>query len=70
MSDFYFGTYNEWRDALTIRCGIALTPEYAAERVAALKNPTDSSTSDFLRCYGEAYRYQVVKWFGRSIQEA
>jgi hypothetical protein len=67
---FYFTSYSEWRNALTIRCGIALTPDYALARIEALENPGDASTREFTRCYGEPYRCQVVEWFRRAASEA
>lgn len=65
----YFQSYSEWREALTVRCGIRLTPDYARERIAALKNPSDRSTADFIKCYGEGYLKQVVAWFERAERE-
>jgi hypothetical protein len=67
---FYFSTYGEWKDALTIRCGIPLTREYASERLKALENAADPATADFVRCYGENYRRQVATWFQRAAGEA
>lgn len=67
--DFYFQTYSEWREALTRRCGIALTTSYAEERLAALQNTNDPTTAEFVRCYGDAYRKQVMAWFQRAAQE-
>lgn len=65
---FYFDNYDEWRHALTVRCGIQLTPDYACERIVALNNPTDTSTKEFTKCYGEAYLRQVIAWFERAAQ--
>lgn len=69
MPDFYFHSYPEWRDALTMRCGIRLTPEYARERIAALESNSDRSTTEFVKCYGEGYRRQVIAWFKRAERE-
>ncbi|MEM6791682.1 MAG: hypothetical protein AAF928_18900 [Myxococcota bacterium] len=65
-ANFYFQTYAEWREALTVRCGIALTPEYARERVAALRNPDEPTTRDFAAKYGDAYLRQVIEWFEKA----
>lgn len=62
----YFVSYNEWHDAITIRCGIQLTPEYCAERVLALQDSKDVSTSQFLELYGVGYRDKVIAWFKRA----
>lgn len=69
MPDFYFNTYAEWRDALQVRCGIRMTAEYARERIAALQNDAKRSTAEFVRCYGEAYRQQVIDWFKQAERE-
>lgn len=66
MSDstgFYFQSYAEWRHALTQRCGINLTPDYARTRISALRNPSDQHTREFVAKYGEAYLQQIVRWF-------
>ena len=68
-SDFYFKNYSEWRLALTERCNINLTPEYARSRITALKDTKDKSTKDFTSKYGEAYLHQVIKWFEQAEQD-
>lgn len=67
--DSYFQSYSEWRTALTVRCGIRLTPEYARERITALQDPADRSTCEFVKFYGEAYRQQVIEWFAKAAGE-
>lgn len=69
MPGVYFHTYKEWREALTVRCGIRLTPEYARERIAALQNDADRSTAEFVKFYGEDYRRQVIAWFSQAERE-
>ncbi len=66
--EFYFESYSEWRKAITERCGIKLSPEYARERIAALQNPADKSTGEFVKCYGDPYRQQVIDWFERAAR--
>lgn len=66
MDDFYFQTYNEWRQALTERCGIKLTPEYARDRIKALQDPNNRTTFEFKQTYGEAYLNQVIRWFEQA----
>ncbi len=62
-SAFYFQSYEEWHHAITERCRIDLTPEYARSRLAALRDPADATTSEFTAKYGEAYLRQVIQWF-------
>ena len=68
-SDFYFKSFSEWRHALTERCKINLTPEYARTRISALQDPSDKSTKEFKAKYGEAYLQQVIKWFEQASRD-
>ncbi len=63
---FYFQSYEEWRHAITERCRIDLTPEYARARITALRNPGDSATREFTDLYGDAYLQQVIQWFEQA----
>lgn len=65
-ADFYFQSFAEWHQAITERCNINLTPEYARSRIAALQDPLDKSTRDFTSKYGEAYLQQVIQWFEQA----
>ncbi|MGD1955774.1 MAG: hypothetical protein ACFBZ9_11180 [Sphingomonadales bacterium] len=65
-SGFYFQSYQEWREALTVRCKIDLTPDYARSRIAALRDPSDKATQDFAATYGDAYLQQVIQWFEQA----
>lgn len=40
----YFEDYNEWREAITIRCGISHTADYCRERIDALRHAGGEST--------------------------
>ncbi len=66
MTEDYFVSYKEWHDAMANRCKISLTPEYCAERVRALQDPSDAATTQFLELYGRAYRDKVIGWFQRA----
>lgn len=65
-TNFYFNSFAEWRQALTERCKINLTPEYARTRITALQDPSDRSTQEFTSLYGEAYLRQVIRWFEQA----
>ena len=60
---FYFQSYAEWRQALTERCGIELTPAYARSRIDALRDTSNKATREFTASYGDAYLRQVIEWF-------
>lgn len=66
-TNFYFQNYQQWREALTVRCKINLTPEYAQERIASLENAADPHTKEFKQKYGDEYLQQVIAWFKQSI---
>ncbi|TDF42426.1 hypothetical protein EYS14_06305 [Alteromonadaceae bacterium M269] len=69
QTGFYFQNYTEWRHALTTRCKISLTPEYARLRISALNDSSDLTTRDFRAKYGEAYLQQVIAWFQQAERE-
>lgn len=72
MSDagFYFQSYAEWRSALTQRCKIPLTADYARSRIVALSDPNDPHTREFTSAYGDAYLNQVIQWFQQAENES
>ena len=68
-SHFYFQSYTEWRDALTQRCKINLTKDYARARIDSLRNGNDPHTQEFAAKYGDAYLQQVIQWFEHAEQQ-
>lgn len=65
-----FKTYHDWREAITVRCGLTLDRPYCEKRIAALADPSIPSTRSFLKSYGSAYRDQIVQWFTRAASDA
>ena len=64
MEEFVFPkNYDEWRQVITIKGGIELTPSYTSERLNALKNEKDPSTQNFIKLYGSEYHKHVISWF-------
>lgn len=62
-------SYEDWKHCITVKCGIPLTADYIAKRVAALRNLQDPMTKRFVTLYGEAYRGRVIGWFEQARQE-
>ncbi|MCC5860539.1 MAG: hypothetical protein JJT93_01345 [Gammaproteobacteria bacterium] len=62
-------SYAEWRHCIEVDCGLEITPEFVAARLAALQNPKDHATRRFLELYGEAHHARVLGWF-REAQAA
>ena len=67
---FYFSTYMEWRHALTEKCNISLSSEYARSRILALQDLGNSATREFTSKYGDEYRQQVIQWFEQAEKES
>ena len=63
-------TYAEWRHCIEKKCGLALTPDYIAARLAALRDERDAHTREFRRLYGEPHLRATVAWFERAQTEA
>jgi hypothetical protein len=61
--------YAEWRHCIEKKCGLALTPDYIATRLAALRDDRDAHTREFRRIYGEAHLRATIAWFTRAQQE-
>ncbi len=65
-----YKSYKDWRSMLTDTAGISLNADYCKERIAALRDEKDASTSAFLRSYGEQHRDQIVRWFEQAAAES
>jgi len=66
-------SYEAWRHCIEVECRLRLSAEYIRERIAALENPHDFHTQQFVRCWGEGQRAQVLAWFrqaGRELAQA
>jgi len=63
-------SYQAWRHCIEVECRLQLTPAYIQARIAALNNPHDFHTQQFVRCWGEEHRQQVLGWFQQAAQIA
>ena len=63
-------SYESWRHCITQTCGLALTPDYIATRLAALRDERDAHTRDFRRIYGEAHLHATLGWLESAQREA
>lgn len=55
-------TFDAWRYCITQGCGIVLTPEYARERLRALRAGNDLRTARFIELYGADHLLRVIGW--------
>ena len=56
-------TYLGWRHCITVHCGIPLTADFVARRIAALSQADSEETLRFRKLYGDAHWRQVLAWF-------
>lgn len=56
-------SYDEWQHCITIKCGIPLTPDYIAMRIAALENTRDFHTEKFVARWGATHHARTLGWF-------
>jgi len=59
-------TYEEWVHCITVKCKIALTAEFARQRINALADLESAESKKFVDFYGEPHRARVVAWYGRA----
>ena len=62
--------YSSWRYCIEVKCGIALSPEYLANRIAILGDSTHQESIRFARLYGEDWRQQILTWFQRAAADS
>lgn len=62
-------TYEDWRTCIEVACGITLTPEFVARRIAELSDSGNYNTMRFVAICGEAHRLRVLAWFGEAKEK-
>lgn len=58
--------YQAWRQCITVDCGLALTSEFCAQRLAALNNPKEHHTQQLTKLYGPGHIAQLIAWFEQA----
>lgn len=56
-------SYEEWEYCITVQCGIPLTSDYVAARIAALEDSGDFHTEKFIARWGAAHHARTLGWF-------
>ncbi|WP_343748330.1 hypothetical protein [Fluviicola sp.] len=56
-------TFDSWKACLVEACGIALTPEFAAERLSVYLDRSNPETQKFAALYGEHHLNNIIAWF-------
>jgi hypothetical protein len=62
-------TYEQWRNCITVECGIPQTRAFVEERLAVWANPAADETRRFEQLYGVAHRERVRQWFAQSLTQ-
>ena len=62
-------TYEQWHHCITVECGIPLTAEFVAARLAVWRDAQAEETLRFRRLYGDAHWRAVISWFERAEAE-
>lgn len=63
-------SYQQWRECITVRCGVPLTRSFVTARLEELRNPKHPKTSEFAQKYGSEYLQQVISWFEQAERSA
>ncbi|MBV6811841.1 hypothetical protein KWH19_19230 [Xanthomonas campestris pv. pennamericanum] len=66
MSQHLPENYAAWRHCIEVDCAQPLTADFIAQRLAALHDPADHHTQQFLRRWGQAHHQQVIVWLERA----
>jgi hypothetical protein len=61
--------YDDWKNCITVKCQIALTPHYIEERIKILSNLGHVETRKFRELYGESHHQAVLNWFRKAARE-
>ncbi|MEM6688236.1 MAG: hypothetical protein AAF664_02335 [Planctomycetota bacterium] len=62
-------SYAEWRQFIEANCGIRLTRDFLASRLAELQNKKNSRTKEFAKIYGPAQLENTIAWFGQALKD-
>ncbi|MEM9622153.1 MAG: hypothetical protein AAF993_10920 [Pseudomonadota bacterium] len=69
MSSPFPDNYEQWHHCITVECGIALTPEFIAQRLFVWRDEQSQETLRFRKLYGDEYWQAVIGWFERAERE-
>ena len=62
-------TYDEWKHCITVKCGIPLTSDYVAQRIAALEDRNDFGTQKLIETWGSEHYARTLGWFREAAQK-
>jgi hypothetical protein len=62
-------TYEQWRQCITIECGIPLTTLFVTQRLAIWRDLRSEETQRFRRLYGDVHWRAITHWFEQAARE-
>ena len=62
-------TYEDWKNCITVICGIPLTAEYIDMRLVDLNDPKSFHTQRFIETWGKPHLQRVISWFKQAKSE-
>lgn len=66
---YYPRNYQDWKQCITVKCGIPLTLEFIDDRLISLNDKKSEYTRRFIKLYGEEYTNQIISWFALAKHE-
>ncbi|MEM9387644.1 MAG: hypothetical protein AAGA68_21500 [Pseudomonadota bacterium] len=69
MSTPFPQNYAQWEHCITVECGIPLTSEFVAQRLAVWRNTESDETVRFRSLYGDVYWRSVIGWFEQAERQ-
>lgn len=55
-------TFNDWKNCISIDCGIALTKEFAQRRLFIYSDLENLETKKFVSLYGQLHLNNITQW--------
>ncbi len=61
--------FADWKVCIEKKCGISLTSEFAAQRLALYDDDSRVETRRFVKLYGQEHLHRVKSWFRQIIEQ-
>ncbi|MGO1245325.1 MAG: hypothetical protein ACTJHT_15295 [Sphingobacterium sp.] len=58
-----------WKVCIEKKCGITLTSEFAAQRLARYEDESLTETRRFVKLYGQEHLLRIKSWFRQIIDQ-
>lgn len=62
-------TYAQWQHCISVECGMDLSTDFIAQRLAVWRDAQSQESVRFRRLYGDAHWKAVLDWFERAERE-